>query len=84
MGHRRRERGRSRQEEGEVKMENRHMVLALLFGAIAILILQVLAHHGPTPEETLNAIKCAERARALAEKEGGPIFVRCDDMGVAP
>jgi hypothetical protein len=47
-------------------------------------VLQVLAFHGPTPEETMAAIRCAEKARVAAEEDGGPVFVRCDDVGVTP
>jgi hypothetical protein len=65
-------------------MENRIMLTALLFGVAAIIVLQVLAFHGPTPEETMRAIRCAEKARVAAETDGPVAFVRCDDMGVTP
>lgn len=60
------------------------MLMALLFGVGAIILLQVLAYHGPTPEETMRAIRCAEKARVLAETDGPVAFVRCDDVGVTP
>ena len=47
--------------------KNRDLIWVALVGILIIIFLQVMAHHGPDAEETIRAIKCAERARARTE-----------------
>lgn len=67
-------------------MSNRELFLAILAGLALFALVRVVALGGPTPEETLANIRCAEKARVLAETDGPFVFVPCDghDMGVTP